>query len=183
MCRFKFLSGDCNWLQYGAKWISNKLNNGEFDYWLVLELVNMDDACGRGNEGQPRYHVSLSAVSSDQAGPSNVKKAFDSCGWTGDEDFMCDAVRVECLHGYGISALLWQSSGKNAHKLIKEARRQSQVATGLFGFYMDTPKNRIGTTGWEAIKGDLNSALARTIASGSTEGKILAKMHGIAAPA
>jgi len=38
--RFKFLTGDVNWETYGGKWVSPKLNNGDFDYWLVLEFVN-----------------------------------------------------------------------------------------------------------------------------------------------
>ena len=32
MVKFKFLTGDCNVSQYGGKFISNKQNNGEFDY-------------------------------------------------------------------------------------------------------------------------------------------------------
>jgi len=60
-----------------------------------------------------------------------------------------------------------------------QAKHEAQLANMLFGFYMDKAVNRIGTTGWEAIKGDLTAGLARTIASGSTEGNILAKMHGV----
>lgn len=178
--RFQFLTGDVNWLEYGAKWVSPKLNNGEFDYWIVMEFTNMDEACGRDNAGQPKYDVSLSAVSPHQAGEENIRRAYDSCGLTDEQrETATSLALVECLHSYGVSALLWQSSGNNAHKLLREARHQATCASGLFGFYMDGAKNRIGTTGWEAIKGDLNSALARTIASGTTEGKILAKMHGI----
>lgn len=178
--KFKFLTGDINWLQYGGKWVSKKLNNGEFDYWLVIELINMDDACGRDNEGRPTYNVSLSAVSPDQAGEENVKRALASCGLENTEDEVTDLMKVEMLHGYGISALIWQCDGNNAKKLLKEARQKAIVGSGLFGFFMDAPKNRIGTTGWECLRGDLTAGLARTIASGTTEGRILAKMHGIA---
>lgn len=177
--KFTFLTGDVDWLTYGAKWVSPKLNNGEFDYWLVMELLNMDEACGRDNEGQSKYHVSLAAVSPEQAGEINIGKAMESCGpWLHLEN--ANLCKVECLHGYGVSAPLWQQAGNNAHKLLKEARKQAQVASSLFGFFMDGPKNGIGTTGWEAIKGDLDSAMARTIESGSIEGRILAKMHGVA---
>ena len=41
--RFTFLSGDCNWSDYGGKWISQKFNNGDFDYWLVRELIPMSE--------------------------------------------------------------------------------------------------------------------------------------------
>lgn len=177
--RFTFLTGDVNWLQYGAKWVSPKQNNGDFDYWLVIEFNNMDEACGRDNKGQPRYNVSLSAVSPAQAGQKNLDSAFECSGVPEGDCRSNPIVQVECLHGYGIHAHLWQSSGSNAHSLLREARKQARAASSLFGFYMDGPKNKIGTTGWEAIKGDLDSALARTIASGSVEGRILAKMHGI----
>jgi hypothetical protein len=184
--KFAFLTGDVNWLNYGGKWISPKLNNGDFDYWIVMELINMDDACGRDNEGQAKYHVSLAAVSPSQAG-EHLNRALDSCGIGPQHQGgvfvnVSEVMAVEALHSYGVSAPLWQSGGNNARKLLREASKQAQMTNMLFGFYMDAPKNKIGTTGWEAIKGDLDSALHRTIASGSTEGRILAKMYSVAAP-
>lgn len=174
--KFKFLTGDVNWLSYGGKWVSKRLSNGEFDYWLVIELINMDDACGRDNEGQPKYNVSLSCVSPDQAGQENINKACQ--GW--DPMPTNPLCFVEALHSYGIHAHLWQANGSNAHKLLKQARQQASQTEFLFGFAMDRPVNRIGTTGWEALRGDITAGLTRTIASGSTEGQILGKMHGIA---
>lgn len=177
--KFKTLSGDVDWRNYGTKLVSPKLNNGEFDYWLVIEFTNMDDACGRDNEGKPHFHVGISAVSPSQAGADNLQRAFFSCGMEAEEFFGNDLARVEALHSYGVRSELWQQLGNNASKLMSEARRQAKVCAGLFGFYMDGPKNRIGTTGWEALRGDLDSALSRTIASGSVEGRILGKLHGL----
>ena len=37
--RFSFLSGDMNFTRYGGKWISTRRNNGEFDYYFVIELL------------------------------------------------------------------------------------------------------------------------------------------------
>jgi hypothetical protein len=173
--KFRFLTGDANWLDYGAKWISPKQKNGDFDYWLVIELTNMDDACGRDNEGQPRYNVSVSAVSPSEAGPENLKRAMDGFG----ESTVNPVLQVEALHSYGVSSVLWQGNGNNAHKLLSEARKQAHVHSSLFGFAMDRAQNRIGTTGWEAIRGDLDSGIARTIASGSPTGNILAKTYGV----
>lgn len=176
MIRFKFLSGDVNWMDYGGKWISQKLNNGDFDYFLVLELLNMDDACGRDNEGQPKYHVCVAAVSPHEAGEPNVEKALEGYG-----DFdVDDVMKVEALHTYGISAPVYQKAGNNALKLMKEARKEAQFRGGmLFGFSLDKSVNKIGTTGWEALRGDMDSALRRTIASGTIEGNILKKIHGL----
>jgi hypothetical protein len=174
--KFRFLTGDVNALDYGAKFVSKRLHNGDFNYWLVMELINMTEACGRDNDGKPTYHVCLSAVS-PEAAKDKLEDAFASCGDGAVSDN--PLAQVECLHSYGISSPLWQGDSNNAHKLMRQARQEAIKASSLFGFYMDAPKNRIGTTGWEAIKGDLDSGLARTIASGTPTGNILAKMHGI----
>ena len=160
--KFSFLTGDINWLEYGGKWVSKKLNNGEFDYWLVLELTNMDDACGRDNEGQAKYNVCLSAISPSEAG-ENLQKAYACCGMEdADEEVKNNLlVQVECLHSYGVHAPLWQENGNNAHKLLKEGRKQALLSCSLFGFFMDAPKNRIGSTGWDCIKGDITAGLYR----------------------
>lgn len=47
---------------------------------------------------------------------------------------------------------------------------------------LEGPVNKIGTTGLEALRGDILGGLSRTIASGSTEGRILAKMYGVTPP-
>ncbi len=113
--RFTFLLGDVSPAEYGGKWISQKLNNGDFDYWLVLELVNMEDACG--DEAPSRYSVSVSAVSPGQAGSDNLKAAADCCGIPA-RDVATPEQWVELLHSYGVSAHLWDKSGNNYSKLI-----------------------------------------------------------------
>lgn len=178
--KFKTLSGDVNWQTYGGKFVSSKLNNGEFDYWMVIDFVNMEEACGRDNEGQPRYHVALNIVSPSEAG-SELAKAFECCN-TPEEYQSDEMAQVEALSSYGVYAVTWQQAGNNVAKLMRAARQEAKIQAGItFGFAMDRAVNRIGTTGWEALRGDLNAGMARTIASGSTEGKILAKMHGIPA--
>ena len=173
--KFKFLTGDINWQTYGGKFVSKKLNNGDFDYWLVLEVINMHDATGE--ESIEKYNVSINAVSPEQAGKENLDKALECCGVPEME--LTDLMKVEALDSYGVRAPLWSGNSNNINKLLKEAKKQAQLTEMLLGFAMDKPLNKIGSTGWEFIKGDLNSGLARTIASGSIEGKILGKMHGI----
>lgn len=160
--KFSFLTGDCNWLDYGGKWVSKKLNNGDFDYWLVIELINMDDACGRDNEGQAKYNVCLSAVSPAEAGDEKMHSAFECIGMEENHELQKNPLaQVEALHSYGISAPLWQDNGNNARKLLREARKQAFMSSTLFGFYMDAPKNRIGSTGWDCIKGDITAGMRR----------------------
>ena len=162
--RFKFLTGDVNWLQYGGSWVSAKQNNGEFDYWLVIRLLNWEDSCGR-DAPKETYNVELLSVSPSEAGKENLESAFRCCGLDGPEQTELrenPLVQVECLVSYGVHAHLWDANGSNAHKLLREARRQATMcATGLYRFYLDRRQNAIGSTGWEFQRGDLQSAMDR----------------------
>jgi len=160
--KFKFLTGDINWQDYGGKFISKKLNNGDWNYWLVIEVINWQDAVGEreAKEVDAKYNVCLSAVSPQAAGEENLHRAFKCHGMEGESEHEVELrkdpiVQVECLHGYGVSAPLWQADGNNLSKLMKEARKQAQQSEFLFGFYMDGSKNRIGNTGWDFISGDI----------------------------
>ena len=153
--RFKFLTGDVNWQRYGGKFISNKLNNGDWDYYLVLDIVNLED-CDFPDRDKDLYNVSIHAVSPQAAGKENLDKAFACCGF--DDEFLekyesNELIQVEALATYGIFAQLWNRSGKNVNKLLTEARKEAKIAEMLFGFYMDRPQNGIGQSGWDCISG------------------------------
>jgi len=158
--RFSFLTGDMNWLRYGGSWVSRKQNNSDFDYWLVIRFLNTVEETGELWDGC-KYHVELIAVSPSEAGPENLDRAFSCVGLDGEEESrrkeleFNPLVQVEALMTYGIYSPLWQSQGNNAYSLLKAAREQAMCAMGLFGFYMDGPKNRAGATGWDSIKGNL----------------------------
>lgn len=161
--KFTFLTGDVNWQDYGGKFVSKKLNNGEFDYWLVIEVINMIDAVGEA-EATEKYAVSLLSVSPSEAGEDNLKKAFECCGLDAEDqaDLRSNPlVQVEALASYGIYAQLKSIGGNNLSKLMREIRKEAQIASMLYGFYMDAPKNRIGSTGWDLQRGDLLAGLNR----------------------
>jgi hypothetical protein len=152
--KFKFLTGDVNWQEYGGKFVSKRLNNGDWDYWLVLTVTNMWDATGE--DDQDKYHVQIEAVSPMAAGKENVDKAISSWGMS-DEDIAKyeknPLFHVEALSEYGIFAMLWQASGNNINALLKDARKEADLITMLFGFYMDRSENGIGQDGWSLISG------------------------------
>jgi hypothetical protein len=154
--RFKFLAGDINWETYGGKFVSRKLNNGEFDYYLIMDILNWNDVDSEAVKTNGQYCVSLHSVSPSEAGSDNLKKAFECCGFDGTEDFASNPLaQVECLESYGVYTLVWSASGNNLSKLMREARKQAECVHGLYGFYMDRPVNRIGTSGWDAQKGNI----------------------------
>lgn len=159
MTKFRFLSGDINYKDYGGKWISGKLNNGEFDYWIIIEVINWLDAVGE-KEAPAKYNVSVSVVSPSEAGIENLERAKQYCGVEDEE--LSDEHKVKLLHSYGVFTQVWCENGNNYEKLMKEAHRFVNTELYiLFSFVMDRGVNRIGTTGWEALKGDYSSAMNR----------------------
>lgn len=160
--KFKFLTGDINWQEYGGKFVSKRLNNGEFDYWLVIEVINIHDATGE--ESADKYAVSLLSVSPSEAGEENLRKAFECCGLDSEDQAELRAnplVQIEALTDYGIYAQLKSIGGNNLSKLMREIRKEADLSTMLYGFYMDRPENRIGSTGWDLQRGDLLAGLNR----------------------
>lgn len=147
--KFNQLSGDVNWQQYGGKFVSKRLSNGDFNYWLVMDVVNMHDATE--DESQDKYNVSILAVSPEQAEESGINSALSCCGI--EDGNPSELLKVEALVDYGIFAMLWNESSNNITSLMKKAHKEAQLINGLFGFYMDKPENRIGQNGWELIAG------------------------------
>ena len=160
--QFKFLTGDMNWQKYGGKFVSRKLSNGEFDYWLVMDVLNWEDVDSEAVKTHGQYCVSLYSVSPSEAGQDGLKKAFNCCGFDGTEDFLTNPlVQIEALVSYGTYTPVWSASGNNLTKLMREARKQAKCVEGLYGFYMDRPVNRIGTSGWDAQRGNILAGLNR----------------------
>ena len=159
--RFRFLSGDADYATYGGKWISNRQNSGEFDYYFVIELMNWEEVVGEreAQEVGATYNVSLSVVSPQEAGESNLHQAYDCCGIEPDmlaraeENGYLAEMQVEALHGYGLYTPVFDANGNNWRKLMRQARQEAHNCEMLFGFYMDKPVNRIGETGWERLRG------------------------------
>lgn len=166
--RFRFMSGDVNWQTYGGQFVSKRLANGydgkdavqgedyDFHYWLVMDVRPNEDYERGGKD--PAYWVSLAVVSPEAADPKELDAAVRSWGIPDSElaGFMADPLfLVECLHSYGVAAFVWRGEGNNLSALMKEARREAQLVNMLFGFYMDRPQNRIGSTGWDTVRGDI----------------------------
>ncbi len=153
--RLRFLSGDVNYLAYGGKWISKKHNNGDFDYWYVVELINMHEATGE--EDQPKYSLSISVVAPSEAPENERISAHQSCGsdhYGGLNEYPIE-LQVDTLHSYGISASIWVKAGNSFKELWKEGHDELGRISMLFGYYMDRPVNMLGATGWDILKGDI----------------------------
>jgi hypothetical protein len=155
--RFTFLVGDYRWQEHGGTWISQKLNNGDWDYWLVMELwswrqvVPVEDA-------PAKYHVSLAVVSPEAAGDEKTRKATE---WL-DVDWaqITDAMKVEALYAEGIRGDIWDADGNNYRELMRECRREARMAQAVLGFYLDRRVNMIDNDGWDAVRGQIGRKVA-----------------------
>jgi len=159
---FEFLTGDKDWMGCGAKWISERQNNGEFNYWVVVDFANMEDDRGFGH----KYYATAAVVAPSRMTRKEWAAALDSVD--GDQEYfdrdgrkMTPAERkqrehmaVEIVHSYNGGALLWQGQGNNAKKLLEQAKEEGSTLGGMFfGFSMDKDQNAMGATGWDKLKG------------------------------
>lgn len=179
---FKFLTGDVDMLTYGGKLISQRMCNGEFYFWLVAEIIPWEEH-GCKEEIGATYGVEVKVVSPSEAGEKGWKEAVDSCGWT-EEDLAKmplddPAFRVQILSDYGIGAIVWQENGNNIKKLWRKMHKDLAMMGITFGFDMDRNQNKIGSSGWDMLKGDVLAGLYRYSESDSDEKKLTRKMYGL----
>ena len=151
--RFKILDDNDSEQTY----VSKKLNNGDFDYYLVIQVLNMPEYVG--DECPYRWSVSLLSVSPSEAGEEHLKRAFESMCM--EDSPHTELTKVSALVSYGVYAQLWTDGGNNLREQLKEARKQASASSVLFGFMMDKAENRIGSNGWDFIKGDIDAGLRR----------------------
>lgn len=167
--RVWFESGDINPLPYGGKWI--RYVGGR--RYHVVELTNMDEACGSANEGRTTYVVELSEVDLDTA---DLKAAREYCGSNQEET---DLVLAEMVHSYGQKAPLGSWESNNGWKDVRAAKAESRALEDDPDAYeakMEAPVNRIGSTAREYQAGDTNSAILRGLAKGDLNAEIMAKL-------
>lgn len=122
-----------------AIWISRKFNNGDWDYWLALELINLKEAMG--DESEHKYLMNVSVVSPEAAGPEKLESALSFLCME-NSDIKNEEDKVVVL-------------GNNYKKLMKEARVEMEKINMLFGFYMDKQINQFGNTGWDFVSGNI----------------------------
>jgi hypothetical protein len=173
MSKWMYL-GDANMLDYGGK---NYRHVGKQQYQFV-ELINMDEACGRDNEGQSKYVVELRLVDLDAVSDSTVKSALECCGMENQD--LSNITIAECCDSYGAHAPLGSWSGNNARKIMREAYKLANelLDDSALEEQLEKPVNKIGSTALEFMQGDTMSAIQRGCESGNTDARIIAKMHG-----
>lgn len=155
--KFKFLSGDINWKDYGGKWISKKFNHGDFDFAYVRELINWHGVTGKTD--WDKYLVTISCVAPDEVSAEQKQSAMESCWQDKKFEGLDWETKVKVLYEDGIKAGLYESYGNNYSVLFKEANKEMETKNAMFGFVMDRPQNMLGSTGWDFVKGNIDAGL------------------------
>ncbi len=167
-------TGDVSPESYGGKWFRH-VSPGVYQ---VIELTNMDEACGRDNEGSDTYVVELSLVDLASIDTATQASAMHSCG-PDDESELTDDWRAVVCYEYGCKAPLDSWSGNAYSKLLKIARSEAHKLTrdaAELAKRMEKPVNAIGSTAAEFMVGDIQSAILRGLAEGDPKAEIMAKM-------
>lgn len=171
---FKFLVGDVNWKDYGGKWYKPVAGTTRYH---IIEFTNMDEACGRDNDGCPPYVVELSEVDTDN---DQLEDAMRCCGFD-DAEYQRDSpAAAEALHSYGAKSPLWESGATgNAFKALAAAKRESRALMRDASAYesaMDRPVNAIGSTAREYGSGDIQSAILRGVSEGDPKAELMLRL-------
>ena len=146
------------------EWISEKQNNGDFDYYLIVEITDMIEEAGSEFSDGREYMAEVSAVSPQEAGEEEVRRALECAGYDTEDknaDVISEEMKSEVLHNYGCKATLWYEYGSDEEQLLIAASEQVRVIPIMFGFLMDKPQNAIGSTGWDFLRGDISAGLDR----------------------
>lgn len=148
--------------------------------FAFLELTDMDDACGRDNEGMPRYVVEVAIVDLDQLAPENIASALQACGWEGMPE--TPIATAESCYGYGAKAPMFSESGGNRRELIRAGKREARLLASdadEIAMRMERPVNAIGSTANEYMRGDINAAMTRGVLAGRPDACLMARKYKV----
>lgn len=158
--------GDVNWQDYGGTWLRRE---SEGVYWR-LEVTNMDDACGRDNEGHPEWVIEARRLVLSELSDEQIAEARRSCGWEGMPDTP-EAVAELCFsHGFGAPMFdtAAERGPRGSERALYDAIRAvcRDVAAAIKdekvrAARLARPVNAIGSTADEYGRGDVLSALER----------------------
>jgi hypothetical protein len=147
---------------YEIAWASPEIDHGDWPFRFLLRIQYCEEWCPEWAE-RGKYYATIESVSPAAAGEENCRRACESQGLSYEEQFLTFGtdIQAKIVSDYGIKAVLWQEQGNNFKKLKKEMLEKLREKDFFFGFAMDQAQNRIGSTGWDLIKGDLLAGLNR----------------------
>ena len=143
----------------GRIWVDRPLfTDSDWPIHLMVKLMYTEYYDPEWAKQNGKYHLEIHAVSrkavESREGGAEELEAMKQCQGIQDMDLNDEQFHVEMME-YGLGAIIWQKSGNNQRKLLRDAKEELKKIRMLFGFYMDRPLNAIGSTGWDCIRGDI----------------------------
>ena len=174
MKRFKLLDGyeHMLWVRQPEKGV---------DRFHFIQVIDMDEACGKDNKGQPKYVGELCEVDLDLLTAKIKNRALEASGWTPGTDVPPDSWDLaDRCQSYGAKAPLFSVSvnrKRDAYRLcVNESIKLDDPVEHQE--LMMSVCNGIGNTRLEYMQGDTLSAVARGVSRGDVTANIFAKMYG-----
>ena len=131
-------------------YIGADIDTGDKKHKIVVEVINMFDATGDDEFiDKPFLCVISSIISIDDLDIDKKKDiAKTSC-------IDLDDVNEYDIYSYGCSAKLSESELSENDDFESWLSEQLPIVGMLYGFYMDKCQNRIGSTGWDFVEGNI----------------------------
>jgi hypothetical protein len=145
-------------------WYSREINHGDWPFRFMLKLEYPETWDAEAVKQYGKYYLTIHAVSPEAAKQTDAYQFAVSQGWMAN--IPADARNLAeygALLSQGTSARLWEASGNNLSKLLRDARKELKICDLMFGFTMDRAQNAIGATGWDWIAGDVCGDLNREV--------------------
>jgi len=180
-------SGDVNPQDYGGKWYRRTTGR----QYQVIELTNMDDACGRDNEGRPTYVVELALVDLDAIPAKEQESAWRSSGFeldtegvgheiSGDpRNTLRNTMTAIACYEHGCKAPLESWEGNGSTRMLKQARAAAHTYkrdAAALAARMERPVNKVGSTAAEYMAGDMRSGILRGVADGDPVAELMLRL-------
>jgi len=150
------------------------------DRFHFIQVIDMVKACGKDNEGHPRYVGELGEVDLDLITEKRKKEALKSCDWPQDVQTRSEDLADVCQQ-YGIKAPLFSVSTnvkRDAYRLCAKESIRLDDPIEHQELMMGTC-NGLGNTRLEYMQGDTFTAVARGLSKGEMVAGIFAKMYGV----
>jgi hypothetical protein len=112
--KYHWLSGDINYKDYGGRWYRKEDDH----LFTVIEMVNMDNACGDTSHG--KYLCIVNEVSIDD--PIKNADALNCCGVSLTDAMDNIELLIDSLVSYG-SNTICSNYSNNFNKLLKWGKR------------------------------------------------------------
>jgi hypothetical protein len=155
--------------------------------WQFLECIDLHSATGETTGA--RYAVEIKYVDLSALPPETIASVIQSCGrseriggeWIQVTQYE-DRELAEMCAQYGASAPIASEAGSNRRETMRAGYRAANEALDPDALeeMLARPVNAIGSTAAEFMRGDIDSAIKRGLASGNRDAQIFAKMQDAA---